>query len=76
MRGHWVVTESAFLLDHNHHTQIPSAKKLLAKLQPLPEDLSMVLKLGKCFVPRRNIVEFIRKGRYHNITAKHIHHLF
>ena len=70
------VGEKGLLLDHNHPTQTPSQKKLLAKLHLTPEDLSMVLDLGKSFVPPRNIVEFMRKRGYHNITPKHIHNLF
>ena len=76
MREQWVVGEKGLLLDHNHPTQTPSQKKLLAKLHLPPEDLSMVLDLGKSFVPPRNIVEFMRKRGYHNITPKHIHNLF
>ena len=70
------MSESAFLFDHNHRTQTPSQKKLLAKLQLHSEDLRMILDLGKSFVAPRNIVEFMRKRGYNNITAKNIPHIF
>ena len=71
MREHWVMSDASFVLHHNHPLRTPSQKKLLAKLELPPEDLAMILDLGKSFVPPRNIVEFMRKRGYHNITTKH-----
>ena len=48
----------------------------MPRFDPPPDDLHMVLDLGKYLGHPRNIVEFMRKRGQHNITAKHIHNLF
>ena len=50
--------------------------KLLDPLRLPLEDLSILLDLGKCFLPSRIIVEFTRKRGHYCITAKHVHNLF
>ena len=76
MKKHWVLSESAFPLDHNHPIETPSQKKLLAKLRFPREHVHMVLDLGNSFMTGPNIVEFMHERGYDNISAKHKHDVF
>ena len=51
MKKRSVSSKSAFLLVHNHPTQTPSQKKLLAKLRIPLKHVRMVLDLGNTFMP-------------------------